>query len=80
LNGLLSNKIPGFRKLNWFFIVGGNALHVDKGADYYEAFFGIENIFKILRVEFAQGYQKGGGLPSGFRISLPFFLNARTEN
>ena len=80
LNGLLSNKIPGFRKLNWFFIVGGNALHVDKGADYYEAFFGIENIFKILRVEFAQGYQKGGGLPSGFRITLPFFLNARTEN
>ena len=80
LNGLLTNKIPGFRKLNWFFVVGGNSLHVNKGADYYEAFFGIENIFKVLRVDFIQGYTKNGGLPSGFRISLPFFLAGRSQN
>ncbi len=71
LNGLLTNKIPVFRKLNWFFVLGGSALHIDKGADYYEAYFGIENIFKVLRVDFVQGYEQAGGLPSGFRISLP---------
>jgi hypothetical protein len=73
LNGLLSNKIPGFKKLNWYFVTGVNALHVDKGADYYELLFGIENILKVIRVDFVQGFEKGGGRPSGFRLSLPFF-------
>ncbi len=73
LNGLLSNKIPGFKKLNWFFVTGANALHVDKGADYYELLFGIENIFKVIRVDFVQGFESGGGRPSGIRLALPFF-------
>ena len=74
LNGLLSNKIPGFKKLNWFFIVGGNSLHITRQTDYYEAFFGIENIFKVLRVDFVQGFEKGGNRPNGFRISAPLFF------
>ncbi|MES2004155.1 MAG: DUF5686 and carboxypeptidase regulatory-like domain-containing protein [Bacteroidota bacterium] len=73
LNGLLSNKIPGFKKLNWFFVTGANALHIDKNADYYELLFGIENILKVIRVDFVQGFESGGGRPSGFRVSLPLF-------
>ncbi|MEO8173631.1 MAG: DUF5686 and carboxypeptidase regulatory-like domain-containing protein [Sediminibacterium sp.] len=73
LNGLLTNKIPGFKKLNWYFVTGVNALHVDKGTDYYELLFGIENILKVIRVDFVQGFEKGGGRPSGFRLALPFF-------
>jgi len=73
LNGLLSNKIPGFKKLNWFFVTGVNALHVNNGTDYYETLFGIENILKVIRVDFVQGFEKGGGRPSGFRLSLPLF-------
>ena len=73
LNGLLSNKIPGFKKLNWFFVTGANALHVDKGEDYYELLFGIENILKVIRVDFVQGFESGGGRPSGIRLSLPLF-------
>ncbi len=81
LNGLLTNKIPGFKKLNWFFVVGGNGLHIDRLAnDYYEAFFGIENIFKVLRVDFVQGFEQGGNRPNGFRISLPFFLSGRNSD
>lgn len=72
-NGLITNKIPGFKRLNWFFVTGANALHIDKGADYYELLFGIENIFKVFRVDFVQGFEKGGGRPSGFRISTPLF-------
>jgi hypothetical protein len=71
LNGLLSNKIPGFKKLNCFFVVGANGLYVNNNTNYYEFLFGIENILKILRVDFVQGFEHGGGRPGGFRISLP---------
>lgn len=73
LNGLLSNQIPGFRKLNWFFVGGVNALHISTFSNYYEVFGGIENIFKIIRMDVVQGFEKGGGRPSGFRITVPLF-------
>ncbi len=73
LNGLLTNKIPFFKKLNWFLVTGVNALHINKGNDYVETLLGIENILKIIRVDFVQGYENGGGRPSGFRVTLPIF-------
>ena len=73
LNGLISNKIPGFKKLNWFFVTGANVLHVDKGADYYEWLFGIENIFKVIRVDYVMGFEINGASPRGIRLALPFF-------
>ena len=73
LNGLLSNKIPGFKKLNWFFVTGINGLHIDKGTNYYELLFGMENILKIFRVDFVQGFESGHGRPSGIRITAPLF-------
>jgi hypothetical protein len=71
LNGLLSNKIPFFKKLNWFFVTGIHTLHVAKQTDYLEWTFGIENIFKIFRVDFVQGIESGGGKPTGFRLTMP---------
>jgi hypothetical protein len=71
LNGLLSNKIPGFRSLNLFFVTGGSALYIQPSTQYYETYFGIENIFKILRFDFVQGFEQNGVRPSGFRLSLP---------
>lgn len=71
LNGLLSNKIPLFKKLNCFFVVGAHALHIDNGLQYAEASFGIENIFKVLRIDFVQGFESTGGRPSGFRLGVP---------
>ena len=79
LNGLLTNKIPGFKKLNWFFVLGGNAMHIKGVTDYYEASFGIENIFKVLRVDFVQGWEKGGNRPNGLRISLPFVFGRSAD-
>lgn len=73
LNGFISNKIPGFKKLNWFFVTGMNMLHIDGADGYQEYFIGLENIFKVLRVDFVQGAEKGGAKPSGFRISMPIF-------
>lgn len=71
LNGLLTNKIPGFRSLNLFFVMGGSALYIQPGTHYYESYFGIENIFKVFRFDFVQGFEQNGGRPSGFRLSVP---------
>ncbi len=57
LNGLLSNKIPYFKKLNWFFVLGGNAFYNNDAKEgYYEAMFSIENILKVFRLDFVKGF------------------------
>lgn len=67
-NGLLSNKIPLFRKLNWNFVAGSNAFYVNKNTNYAEVFGGIENILKIFRVDFVAGYDPFGNVRTGLRI------------
>lgn len=71
LNGLLTNKIPGFKKLNWFLVTGANALMLEKGNYYVEYFAGLENIFKVIRVDYIRSVEQGGAQRSGIRIALP---------
>jgi hypothetical protein len=33
----------------------------------------IENIFKVIRVDFIQGYHNNGEKPNGIRFTMPFF-------
>jgi hypothetical protein len=73
LNGLLSNKIPGFKKLNWFFVTGCNLLHVRGVTDYAEAYFGINNILKVIQVTYVRGFQNNKEPLSGIRMVLPLF-------
>lgn len=68
-NGFLTNKIPGFRKLNWYLVGGANTFHVKK-TDYLETFIGFENIFKILRLDYYFTFRDGKGGKSGLRIGL----------
>ena len=58
-NGLLTNKIPLFKKLNWNLVEGANALLIHPNVKYAEAFVGLENIFKILRIDAVAGFQNG---------------------
>lgn len=67
-NGLFTNKIPLFRKLNWNLVVGSNAFYVNKTNHYVEVFTGIENIFKTLRIDFVAGYDKNNNVKTGIRI------------
>ncbi len=76
LSGLLTNKIPGFRKLNWFLVAGANGLYINNNKNYYEAFIGLENIFKIIRVDYIQGFQNGGGTLNGIRFSMPLLFGS----
>jgi hypothetical protein len=73
LNGLLTNKIPLFKKYNWFFVTGVNALHFAPESNYIETYFGIENILKVIRVDFILGFEPNGNKPSGLRLTMPFF-------
>ena len=58
-NGLLTNKIPLFKKLNWNLVEGANALYINPETSYAEIFVGIENIFKGLRIDAVMGLQNG---------------------
>lgn len=58
-NGLLTNKIPLFKRLNWNLVEGANALYINPNTQYVEIFAGIENIFKGIRIDAVMGLQNG---------------------
>ncbi|MCZ2222066.1 MAG: DUF5686 and carboxypeptidase regulatory-like domain-containing protein [Chitinophagales bacterium] len=76
LNGLITNKIPVFKRWNWFFVLSGSALVMKQpNIQYYEAMFSIENIFKVIRVDFIQSFSNNKEfVTSGFGITLPGLL------
>jgi hypothetical protein len=67
-NGLLTNKIPLFRKLNWNLVGGSNAFYVNSNSNYVEAFIGLENILKVFRVDFVAAFENGLSGTTGIRI------------
>lgn len=69
-NGLLTNKIPLFRRLNWHLVGGGNAFFVNRNNNYVEVFAGLENIFKIVRIDVVGSYLDGKQGQVGVRIGL----------
>ena len=79
LNGLLTNKIPFFRKLNWFLVSGTNLLYTKSNNNYGEAFVGLENIMKIIRVDYVRSFNNNIGNRNGIRIALPLFLTGGND-
>ena len=74
LYGLLTNKIPLFRRLNWFFIFGNNTFYAGQDKYYTEAYVSIDNIgykvYRILRVDLVHSWESNGGEHTGLRASL----------
>jgi hypothetical protein len=73
-NGLLTNKIPLFRRLNWNLVGGANAWEVNRENHYEEVFGGLENIFKILRVDMVGSWLNGHYSQTGIRIGMDGLL------
>lgn len=69
-NGFLTNKIPLFKRLKWNLVGGANAFYVNSDNHYIEAFAGLENIFKILRVDVVAGYQTQAPTTVGVRVGF----------
>ncbi|NTS42248.1 carboxypeptidase-like regulatory domain-containing protein [Flavisolibacter sp. BT320] len=70
LNGLLTNKIPLFNKLKWNLVAGTNTFYVNNNNYYVEAFAGLENIFKVFRVDVVTAVQAEPGHTVGVRIGF----------
>ncbi|NDC41017.1 MAG: hypothetical protein EBZ77_05630 [Chitinophagia bacterium] len=73
-NGLLTNKIPLFRQLNWYLVAGANSYYVADNLYYHEAFIGLDNIgykvARLFRVDFVQSWDSYNQHNSGLRIGL----------
>ena len=69
-NGLFTNKIPFLKQLNLNMVAGSNAFYVNKNSNYAEIFVGLENIFKIVRVDFVTAFANGKTATSGIRIGF----------
>jgi hypothetical protein len=69
-NGMLTNKIPLFRRLNWNLVGGMNAFYVNKNAYYSEVFAGLENIFNLLRLDLVWGFEKNRAAAIGLRLGI----------
>ncbi len=75
-NGLLTNKIPLFNRLKWNLVVGANAFYVNGDNNYLELFAGLENIFKIARVDVITGYQSKDNTRVGVRVGFGGILGS----
>lgn len=69
-NGLLTNKIPLLNRLKWNLVAGSNAFYVNQDNNYVEVFGGLENIFKVLRVDVIAGYQSKDATRVGVRVGF----------
>jgi len=78
-NGLLTNKIPLFRKLNWHLVAGGNAFYVNPNNNYTEVFGGIENILKLFRVDFVGSYLNGKTGQFGVRVGFGGLIGGKVR-
>ena len=78
-NGLITNKIPLFNKLKWNLVAGANTFFVNSDNYYLEAFLGVENIFKLFRVDFVNAYQPGLGNKFGVRIGFGGLIGGKVS-
>jgi len=69
-NGMLTNKIPGIRNLQWNLVIGGNGLFINSASNYAEVFAGIENIFKLFRVDVISSWVNGYFGQVGVRVGF----------
>ena len=72
--GLLTNKIPLFRRLKWYLVAATNMYYVNPNTNYIEASLGLENIgyklFRFIRVDGVAGYTQYAKPIYGIRIGI----------
>jgi hypothetical protein len=74
-NGLLTNKIPVIKKLNLRLIGGANAFFVSRDRNYYEFFVGVNNIFKVLRLDYVWAFNDNKPYTTGMKWGLRIFTD-----
>lgn len=69
-NGFILNKLPLLKKLNVQEVAGIHYLTSNTLKNYYEINFGLENIFRILRIDYVMGYGLSNKIQHGFTIGI----------
>lgn len=69
-NGMLTNKVPLLRNLQWNLVVGSNTFYVNRENNYVEVSAGLENIFKLFRVDVLAAYLNGKTGQVGVRLGF----------
>lgn len=69
-NGWLLGKIPGIKKAKIYEVLGFHFLYNPVIRDYYEFTVGLENIFRIIRVDFVGGFISGEQPMFGGRVKI----------
>jgi hypothetical protein len=75
-NGLITNKVPLFKRLNWNLVAGGNAFYVNGKNNFVEVFAGLENILKLFRIDFVTAYTNGKEKRFALRIGTGGILGS----
>ncbi|MBI2722509.1 MAG: carboxypeptidase-like regulatory domain-containing protein [Bacteroidetes bacterium] len=69
-NGFIINKIPLIKKLKVQEVVGGHFMASNKLDYYYEINFGLEKLFKVIRIDYVLGYAPDAKIKQGFTIGI----------
>ncbi len=77
-NGLLTNKIPVFKSLNWNLVAGGSCL-LYPSVSYAEWHVGFENIFRFFRVDLVSGYLNGRVQMPEYRIGTSISIGSSAD-
>jgi len=80
-NGFLTNKLPGFRKLNWYMVGGLSTFYYEK-TNYLEYSVGLENILKNLRIDYYWARKDAKRFDNNFRVgfSKKFGVGRRNDD
>jgi hypothetical protein len=72
--GMITNKIPLFRRLKWYLVAATNTYYVNGNNNYVEASIGLENIgyklLRFIRVDAVAGYTNFKNPVYGIRIGI----------
>lgn len=72
--GMLTNRIPLFRRLKWYMVAATNTYYVNSNNNYMELSLGLENIgykfLRFLRVDGVAGYTNFKSPVYGIRIGI----------
>jgi hypothetical protein len=79
-NGMLTNKLPLIRNLQWNLVIGANAFYVNPTNNYVEIFAGLENIFKLFRVDVIGSYLNGMPGQVGVRVGFDGLFGSAIGN
>jgi hypothetical protein len=68
--GFIANKIPLIRKYKVLEVAGVHAMASNRVDYYYELNFGLEKLFKVIRVDYVLGYMSNAKLRQGFTVAI----------